>query len=269
MAQLRNLEEDLTCSICLCTFDCPVTLPCGHNFCLECLQKTWEDCCTFCCPKCRASFSTRPELKKNTDLSTIVETFSKLEIKSEAKDSGEKMEKVEKDEKMEKVEKAGKENAVLCDTCMEAEASKTCLTCMASFCEEHLRPHQMNPVFALHQLTLPVGNLLDWVCHHHHKLMDFFCSQHSQTICSLCLQQTHKGCSTTSVEEQRNLRTVSPSPPPPLVAAAGTAALTSGFALKVDLKDKLVFLDKKIAQNQKVIGEMSNKPDSLKVSVAL
>lgn len=196
MAELLCLEEDLTCSICLSTFECPVTIPCGHNFCQECLQVSWADD-VFCCPQCRASFSVKPELKKNTVLSTIVETFSSQVLpKSEVETPGDKV-------------KVEKENAVICDTCMEAEASRTCLTCMASFCEEHLKPHQMNPVFSLHQLSLPVGNLLEWVCKSHHKLMEFFCSQHSQTICSLCLQQEHKGCSFKSTEEQRNLKKVS------------------------------------------------------------
>lgn len=196
MAELLSLEEDLTCCICLSTFECPVTIPCGHNFCQECLQASWSDG-AFCCPQCRAIFSTKPELKKNTVLSTVVETFSSLALpKSKVEAPGTKV-------------KVEKENAVICDSCMEAEASRTCLTCMASFCEEHLKPHQMNPVFSLHQLSLPVGNLLEWVCKSHHKLMEFFCSQHGQTICSLCLQQKHQGCSFISTEEQRNLKKVS------------------------------------------------------------
>eukprot|EP00066_Takifugu_rubripes_P026457 XP_011615723.1 PREDICTED: E3 ubiquitin/ISG15 ligase TRIM25 [Takifugu rubripes] len=194
MAGLLQLEEDLSCSICLSTFDCPVTVPCGHNFCNNCLLLTWADCCSFSCPQCRAVFPTRPDLKKNTVLSTIVESFSsKMADKMEAKLSGEPT-KVEKD------------GVILCDTCMETEASKTCLTCMASFCEEHLKPHRMNPVFSLHPLVEPVRNLFEWTCQNHHKLMEFFCSQHGQVICSLCLQQDHKGCCVISAEEQRNLK---------------------------------------------------------------
>ncbi|TMS23801.1 E3 ubiquitin/ISG15 ligase TRIM25 [Larimichthys crocea] len=73
---------------------------------------------------------------------------------------------------------------------MEAEASQTCHTCMASFCEEHLRPHRENPVFRVHQLTAPVSNLLERICTDHHKLMEFYCSQHARSICSICLQQS-------------------------------------------------------------------------------
>ncbi|KFO78423.1 E3 ubiquitin/ISG15 ligase TRIM25, partial [Cuculus canorus] len=35
------LEEELTCSICLCLFSSPVTVPCGHNFCSSCLELSW------------------------------------------------------------------------------------------------------------------------------------------------------------------------------------------------------------------------------------
>uniref|UniRef100_A0A665UP58 RING-type domain-containing protein n=1 Tax=Echeneis naucrates TaxID=173247 RepID=A0A665UP58_ECHNA len=71
---LLGLEEELTCSICLSTFQCPVTIPCGHNFCQDCLLATWRD--TYSCPQCRTHFPTKPELKKNTVLSTVVETFN-------------------------------------------------------------------------------------------------------------------------------------------------------------------------------------------------
>uniref|UniRef100_A0A3B3U617 RING-type domain-containing protein n=1 Tax=Poecilia latipinna TaxID=48699 RepID=A0A3B3U617_9TELE len=68
---LMSLEDELTCSICLSTFDCPVTIPCGHNFCQNCLLSTWTE--SYSCPQCRTLFETRPELKKNTVLSTVQE----------------------------------------------------------------------------------------------------------------------------------------------------------------------------------------------------
>uniref|UniRef100_A0A671THS8 Tripartite motif containing 25 n=1 Tax=Sparus aurata TaxID=8175 RepID=A0A671THS8_SPAAU len=172
---LMSLEDELTCSICLSPFDCPVTIPCGHNFCQGCLLATWKD--TYSCPQCRTLFATKPELKKNTVLSSVVQTFNLRTSKSEASLVVEES-------------KAEKDDVVRCDTCMEAEASQTCFTCMASFCEEHLRPHRENPTFRVHQLGEPVGDLLERICPDHHKLMEFFCSQHGRPICSFCLQQT-------------------------------------------------------------------------------
>ncbi|XP_018534042.1 E3 ubiquitin/ISG15 ligase TRIM25 isoform X3 [Lates calcarifer] len=222
---IMSLEDELTCSICLSTFECPVTIPCGHNFCQDCLLATWKE--TYSCPQCRTHFPTKPELKKNTVLSTVVETFNLRSSKSE-----------EKEEK-----KAKEKDVIRCDTCMEAEASQTCLTCMASFCEEHLRPHRENPNFALHQLSEPVGDLSDRICSDHSKLMEFFCSQHGRPICSLCLQQVHKGCSFTTPEEQRNLK-------------------------ESEFRDKLGLLDGKIEKTETVVFQMNDMQNKLKDGAA-
>ncbi|XP_040891653.1 E3 ubiquitin/ISG15 ligase TRIM25 isoform X7 [Toxotes jaculatrix] len=223
---LMSLEDELTCSICLSTFDCPVTIPCGHNFCQDCLLATWKD--TYSCPQCRTHFATKPELKKNTVLSTVVQTFNLRSSKSEGNLFGEEKKAEEKD-------------VIRCDTCMEAEASQTCLTCMASFCEEHLRPHRENPIFRVHQLSEPVGDLSERICPDHHKLMELFCSQHGRPICSLCLQNVHKGCSFTSPEEQRTQK-------------------------ETDLRVKLGLLDGKIRKNEAVICQMQDMQNKLKDS---
>ncbi|XP_054896810.1 E3 ubiquitin/ISG15 ligase TRIM25-like isoform X2 [Poeciliopsis prolifica] len=200
---LMSLEDELTCSICLSTFDCPVTIPCGHNFCQNCLLSSWTD--SYSCPQCRTHFATRPELKKNTVLSTVVETFRVKSGKTEEEEGEEDEDEEDEDEEDEDEEdEDARDDAVRCDTCMEAEAAQTCLTCMASFCEEHLRPHRENPVFRLHQLTFPLGDLEERICSEHHKMMELFCTDHGRLICSLCLQQVHKGCGFTSPEEQRS-----------------------------------------------------------------
>ncbi|XP_043971208.1 E3 ubiquitin/ISG15 ligase TRIM25-like isoform X1 [Gambusia affinis] len=206
---LMSLEDELTCSICLSPFDCPVTIPCGHNFCQDCLLSTWTD--SYSCPQCRTLFETRPELKKNTVLSTVVETFRARSSKSEGGQSVEEEDEEEEEEEEEEDEdeegdEDERDDVVRCDTCMEAEAAKTCLTCMASFCEEHLRPHRENPTFRLHQLSEPIGDLSEHICTDHHKLMEHFCTDHGRLICSLCLQQVHKGCGFSSPEEQRSLK---------------------------------------------------------------
>ncbi|KAL3067521.1 hypothetical protein OYC64_017278 [Pagothenia borchgrevinki] len=224
---LLSLEEELSCSICLCPFDCPVTIPCGHNFCQDCLLASWKD--SYSCPQCRTHFPTKPELKKNTVLSTVVETFNLRTTKSEA-DLGTAEDS-----------QAESQDVIRCDTCMEAEAAQTCLTCMASFCEEHLRPHRENPRFRVHQLSEPVGDLSERICPDHHKLMELFCSQHCRPICSLCLQQVHKGCSFMSPEEQRNLK-------------------------ESDLRGKLAILDEKITKNERVISHIGDMEDKLKDS---
>uniref|UniRef100_A0A669DAN0 Tripartite motif containing 25 n=1 Tax=Oreochromis niloticus TaxID=8128 RepID=A0A669DAN0_ORENI len=221
---IMSLEDELTCSICLSTFDCPVTIPCGHNFCQDCLLATWKE--SYSCPQCRTLFATRPELKKNTVLTAVVETFKVRSSKSEPNLAAEESQ-------------VKKKEIIRCDTCMEAEASKTCFTCMASYCEEHLRPHRENPIFRLHSLSEPVGDLLERICPDHHKLMELFCSQHDRPICSFCLQQVHKGCSFTTPDEQRSRK-------------------------ESDLRSNLGLLDGKIVKNETIIFEMKDMQNKLK-----
>ncbi|XP_028447174.1 E3 ubiquitin/ISG15 ligase TRIM25-like isoform X2 [Perca flavescens] len=237
---LMSLEDELTCSICLSPFDCPVTIPCGHNFCQECLLDTWKED-SYSCPQCRTHFDTKPELKKNTVLSTVVETFNSRTSKSETglKEMSEESDESEEEEDEEEEEEEEEEDVIRCDTCMEAEASQTCLTCMASFCEEHLRPHRENPKFSVHQLIEPVGDLSERICPDHHKLMELFCSQHGRPICSLCLQQVHKGCSFISPEEQRNMK-------------------------EIELRDKLGVLDGKMEKTEMVMFQINDLQMKLK-----
>uniref|UniRef100_A0A8C8RBS5 RING-type E3 ubiquitin transferase n=1 Tax=Pelusios castaneus TaxID=367368 RepID=A0A8C8RBS5_9SAUR len=179
---LSGLEEELTCSICLCLFESPVTTPCGHNFCGPCLDITWSGLqLGFSCPQCRASFPRRPELQKNTVLCRVVEQFSAQAPAAESKES------------------AGGEpsgaSPVACDTCLEAAAAQTCLTCLASYCAEHLRPHRESPAFRHHQLRPPLRDLQRRKCPAHNKLLEFYCREHGACLCCLCLAE-HKACVT-------------------------------------------------------------------------
>ncbi|XP_009465295.1 PREDICTED: E3 ubiquitin/ISG15 ligase TRIM25 [Nipponia nippon] len=82
---------------------------------------------------------------------------------------------------------------------LQAPALQTCLTCTASFCAEHLRPHQDSPAFRDHQLCPPLRDLQQRKCPQHNKLFEFFCSQHGSCICSLCLLE-HKLCHTSPLQ---------------------------------------------------------------------
>ncbi|NXL07659.1 TRI25 ligase, partial [Mesembrinibis cayennensis] len=188
---LAALEEELTCSICLCLFSSPVTVPCGHNFCASCLELSWAGLSgNFSCPQCRATFAGRPQLQKNTVLCRVVEQLQGCAGAGpeEAAGCG--------------TEAAGcgtEEVPIYCDSCLQAPALQTCLTCTASFCAEHLRPHQDSPAFRDHQLCPPLRDLQQRKCPQHNKLFEFFCSQHGSCICSLCLLG-HKLCHTSPLQ---------------------------------------------------------------------
>ncbi|KAM3848531.1 E3 ubiquitin/ISG15 ligase TRIM25 isoform 2-T2 [Vipera latastei] len=198
---LFGLEDELTCSICLCVFQTPVTTPCGHNFCLPCLEMTWMEIEEkFSCPQCRASFETRPDLKKNTVLCKVVE---QLLVSQDDLSKGTREEKQEKAGSS--VAKPRSPSPVACDSCLVVAAAKTCLTCMASFCQEHLRPHLESPAFKSHQLATPVKELQQKKCQTHNKLLEVFCQDHGVSICCFCLL-SHKTCSTAPLQEAKETK---------------------------------------------------------------
>ncbi|XP_040281821.1 E3 ubiquitin-protein ligase TRIM39-like [Bufo bufo] len=51
---VKDLQEELTCSICLDKYKDPVSIQCGHNFCRACISQTWKGTrSNFLCPVCR------------------------------------------------------------------------------------------------------------------------------------------------------------------------------------------------------------------------
>ncbi|KAG1949498.1 E3 ubiquitin/ISG15 ligase TRIM25 [Pimephales promelas] len=224
---LLGLEDELTCSICLCLFENPVSLICGHSFCASCLEATWKDkLLPLSCPHCRMAFSSKPELKKNTVLSAVLDAYRiKAGVPEPLKEPFE-VKKKDPDE-------------MQCDTCMEAKAVKTCLTCMASYCEDHVRPHHENAIFRAHQLSDPLPDLMERLCSDHGKLMEFYCVQHQSCICTNCLQCVHKGCEFITADDRR-------------------------FKQKTDLTDKLNILEDKTDKNQQVLTQMKEQQTKLK-----
>uniref|UniRef100_A0A8D2APN8 E3 ubiquitin-protein ligase TRIM11 n=1 Tax=Sciurus vulgaris TaxID=55149 RepID=A0A8D2APN8_SCIVU len=78
----RKLQEEATCSICLDYFTDPVMTTCGHNFCRECIQTSWEKTKgkkgrkkqkgSFPCPECR-EVSPQRNLRPNRLLTKVAE----------------------------------------------------------------------------------------------------------------------------------------------------------------------------------------------------
>uniref|UniRef100_A0A667YLK4 RING-type domain-containing protein n=1 Tax=Myripristis murdjan TaxID=586833 RepID=A0A667YLK4_9TELE len=81
MAQ-RGIQPDseiFCCSICLDLLKDPVTIPCGHSYCMSCIKSFWdgeEQREIPSCPQCRQTFTPRPVLVKNTVLAEIVEEMN-------------------------------------------------------------------------------------------------------------------------------------------------------------------------------------------------
>lgn len=169
------MEDDVLCPICLDVLTCPVTTSCGHNFCSACLSQHWALGPPWRCPLCKASFAVRPELKVNTFIKEMVAQFLKRSQQRPAPQGA----------------GAGE---VTCDLCsgVKVKALKSCLVCLVSYCEAHLRPHQTVPGLQKHQLIDPVEDLEGRVCAEHHRVLDLFCRTDRAYVCSICAVTQHK-----------------------------------------------------------------------------
>ncbi|KAM9393321.1 bloodthirsty-related gene family, member 2 [Pholidichthys leucotaenia] len=70
-------EKHFLCPLCRDIFSNPVTIPCGHSFCLSCLCNFWSRHQTRYCPHCRRVFTSRPDLTVNHILADVSENYRK------------------------------------------------------------------------------------------------------------------------------------------------------------------------------------------------
>ncbi|XP_041651894.1 E3 ubiquitin-protein ligase TRIM21-like isoform X2 [Cheilinus undulatus] len=161
-------EDQFLCSICLDVFTDPVTLSCGHNFCQNCITRHWKSKAPYRCPNCKEMFSTRPQLKINTFIKEMSAHSSERQV--------------------------SKPGEVPCDICTgtKVKALKSCLVCLASYCETHLEPHLTKSGLQKHPLMDPVKNLEGRMCEKHDKLLELFCKNDQRCVCMLCSDTDHK-----------------------------------------------------------------------------
>ncbi|XP_044045310.1 E3 ubiquitin-protein ligase TRIM39-like [Siniperca chuatsi] len=173
-------EDQFLCSICLDVFTDPVSIPCGHNFCKNCINEHWDTNDRYWCPMCKKVFYTRPELHVNTFISDMVAQFRQSAQQEASSSSSETQ-----------VSKPGE---VPCDVCTgtKLKALKSCLVCLASYCETHLEPHLTASRLKRHQLIDPVENLEDRMCTKHDKPLELFCKTDQTCVCMLCPVLDHK-----------------------------------------------------------------------------
>uniref|UniRef100_A0A671WK29 E3 ubiquitin-protein ligase TRIM21-like n=1 Tax=Sparus aurata TaxID=8175 RepID=A0A671WK29_SPAAU len=173
-------EDQFLCSICLDVFTDPVSTPCGHNFCKTCITQHWDKNDKCQCPNCKKTFNTRPELQVNTFISEMAAQFRQSAQQKASSSSSE--------------QQVSKPGEVPCDVCTgtKLKALKSCLVCLASYCETHLEPHLTMSGLKRHQLIDPVENLEDRMCTKHDKLLELFCKTDQMCVCMLCTYSDHK-----------------------------------------------------------------------------
>ncbi|XP_051783841.1 tripartite motif-containing protein 16-like isoform X4 [Erpetoichthys calabaricus] len=186
-AQLCGLQDEFTCSVCLDTLTDPVSLHCGHNFCLKCLSNYWDQSQVCSCPQCRHTFTTRPELNRNTLLNEVIKKLKKTTLSPPPPQNY-----------------AGPGD-VECDFCTgkKFRAMKSCLTCMASYCQTHLQPHYERDALKHHKLVDPDRNLKEKLCEKHQKSLELFCKTDDSCICMMCVVTGHNGHKMVELETER------------------------------------------------------------------
>ncbi|KAL3066427.1 hypothetical protein OYC64_016392 [Pagothenia borchgrevinki] len=171
-------EEQFRCAICMDVFRDPVSTPCGHNFCKTCITAHWK--INYRCPLCNEGFKKIPLLRVNTLLSEMVGEFRQsAQQKANRKRSQQQL---------------FKPVNVPCDFCTgtKLKALKSCLACLASYCETHLEPHFNVSGLKRHQLIDPVENLEDRMCPKHDKPLELFCKTDQTFVCLHCSALDHK-----------------------------------------------------------------------------
>lgn len=73
-ARKLKAPKDLFCSVCLCIFQTPVMLQCGHSFCRSCVLQTWAGKLSRKCPLCEQVSAEGPP-QVNFSLKSLSESF--------------------------------------------------------------------------------------------------------------------------------------------------------------------------------------------------
>uniref|UniRef100_A0A8C4SUV5 FinTRIM family, member 25 n=1 Tax=Erpetoichthys calabaricus TaxID=27687 RepID=A0A8C4SUV5_ERPCA len=185
-------QDRFKCSVCLDILKEPVSIPCGHNYCKQCIEDYWDTAEVFCCPQCRQAFFPRPVLQKNNLLAEII-------LKSMQEEPG-------------VVASYAEPGDVSCDVCTGSKyrAVHSCLTCLASYCETHIQPHKETTALKEHKLEKPSRNLRQKPCSEHQAVVQLFCRTDQKCVCLLCVAVKHKNHDLVEMEMEKEEKQVWP-----------------------------------------------------------
>ena len=225
---LHNRHDEVSCSVCMCTFTDPKQLPCLHSFCLHCLngiQRTSGLHGKITCPECRRQFQI-PGNGNPSELPTNFRINSLLDVLA--------------------IKECSTAN-VKCGNCDKRSAQTLyCFQCCSFWCEECILGHNIIRTNKEHK-TLALKHFQDQdfeavlkrpaFCqkkHHEKEDLKFFCKSCKVAICNTCAVTLHEGHGKMPLQEATDARKIQIN-----------SVITS-------LKDKMVEKRKKVEQfNQK------------------
>lgn len=170
-------EEQLRCPVCLDLLSLPVSTPCGHNFCKDCIRGYWQSTAVPQCPVCKQKYDRRPELNVNTLVSEIMAHFKRA-LGTENEDKNGTVLNPREDN----------------DTCIRKRVRN-----LKTFCETHLNLFNS---FKKPHLLPPGGKIQDKVCKTHKKPLDLFCTTDQLAVCKVCVKEKHQAHLSAPIEQE-------------------------------------------------------------------
>ena len=197
---LHNLNEEVSCSVCMSTFTDPKILPCFHTFCLHCLnelQRTSGKHGEITCPECRRKFQV-PGSGYPKDLPANFRMNSLLDVMAIQKCSI---------------------SGVKCGNCEKTSAqSFYCFQCCAFWCEDCIAAHNLIKANKAHRVLAirdfqdeDIENVLKRTVycqkkHHENEELKFFCKECEVPICNTCVVTFHEGHDKVLLQDAANER---------------------------------------------------------------
>ena len=197
---LDNLHDEVSCSVCMCSFTDPKQLPCLHSFCLHCLngiQRTSGVHGKITCPECRRQFQI-PGSGNPSELPTNFRINSLLDVLA--------------------IKECSTAN-VKCGNCEKRSAQTFyCFQCCSFWCEECILGHNIIRTNKEHK-TLALKDFQDQdieavlkrpaFCQkelHEKEELKFFCKNCKVAICNSCAMTLHEGHGKMLLQEATNAR---------------------------------------------------------------
>ena len=199
---LDNLHDEVSCSVCMCTFNDPKQLPCLHSFCLNCLngiQRTSGLHGKITCPECSRQFQI-PGNGNPSELPTNVRINSLLDVLA--------------------IKECSTAN-VKCGNCDKRSAQNLyCFQCCSFWCEQCILGHNIIRTNKEHK-TLALKHFQDQdfeavlkrpaFCqkkHHENEELKFFCNGCKVAICNTCAVTLHEGHGKIPLQEATDARKI-------------------------------------------------------------
>ena len=234
---LHNRHDEVSCSVCMCTFTDPKQLPCLHSFCLHCLngiQRTSGVHGKITCPECKRQFEI-PGSGNPSELPTNVRINSLLDVLA--------------------IKECSTVN-VKCGNCDKRSAQTLyCFQCCSFWCEECILGHNIIRTNKEHK-TLALKHFQDQdfeavlkrpaICqkkHHEKEELKFFCRGCKVAICNTCAVTLHEGHGKMPLQEAAD-------------------------ACKIQLNSVITSLKDKMAEKRKEVKKFNQKSMEVQAQVA-